>query len=138
MGWRDGSEIKSAWCSCRGPEFDSQHPRSSSQPLVTPVPVFWSTQTPGMDTVHVHTHMQQYTHPLFSNNANPTLQKHLFFSYQNGRSLSLITYWLESHSSGCVGREVLAKPLGKTLGSMDSCAHSLCLRSSALDTHHVA
>lgn len=28
---------KSTGCSCRGPRFDSQHPRGSSQPSVTPI-----------------------------------------------------------------------------------------------------
>jgi hypothetical protein len=30
-GWRDGSVVKSAGCSSRGPEFNSQQPHGSSQ-----------------------------------------------------------------------------------------------------------
>ena len=30
-GWRDGSNSKSAGCSSRGPEFNSQHPCGGSQ-----------------------------------------------------------------------------------------------------------
>lgn len=33
-----GSVVRSICCSCRGPEFDSQHLRDGSQPSVTPVP----------------------------------------------------------------------------------------------------
>lgn len=39
--------LRGACCSCRGPEFSSQHPHAGSQPPVTPVPggsdvLFWS------------------------------------------------------------------------------------------------
>ena len=34
VGWRDGSEVKSAGCSPRGPEFNSQHPHGDSQPSI--------------------------------------------------------------------------------------------------------
>jgi hypothetical protein len=30
QGWRDGSEVKSAGYSSRGPDFNSQHPHSGS------------------------------------------------------------------------------------------------------------
>ncbi|XP_055473142.1 ras-associated and pleckstrin homology domains-containing protein 1 isoform X7 [Psammomys obesus] len=30
-GWRDGSTVKNAFCSSRGPEFSSQHPRRATQ-----------------------------------------------------------------------------------------------------------
>jgi hypothetical protein len=33
-GWRDGSEVESADCSSRGPEFKSQQPHGGSQPSV--------------------------------------------------------------------------------------------------------
>lgn len=36
--WRDGSVLKNAVCSCRGPGFNSQHADGSSQPSVTLVP----------------------------------------------------------------------------------------------------
>jgi hypothetical protein len=36
-GWRDGPLVKSTGYSCRGPEFNSQQPRGSSRPPVTPV-----------------------------------------------------------------------------------------------------
>jgi hypothetical protein len=32
--WRDGSEVKSADCSSRGPEYNFQHPHGGSQPSV--------------------------------------------------------------------------------------------------------
>ena len=35
LGWRDGSAVKSAGCSSRGPEFNSQQPHGGSQPSVT-------------------------------------------------------------------------------------------------------
>jgi hypothetical protein len=34
-GWRDGSAVKSADCSSKGPEFKSQQPHGGSQPSVT-------------------------------------------------------------------------------------------------------
>ena len=33
-GWRDGSAVKSTYCSSRGPEFKSQQPHGGSQPSV--------------------------------------------------------------------------------------------------------
>lgn len=36
-GWRDGLTVKSTCCSCRGPEFGSQHPHCISPPFITPV-----------------------------------------------------------------------------------------------------
>jgi hypothetical protein len=32
--WRDGSAIKSTGCSCRGPEFSSQHPYDDGSQLL--------------------------------------------------------------------------------------------------------
>ena len=37
-GQKDGSVVTNTGCFFRGPRFDSQHPHSSSQPSVTPVP----------------------------------------------------------------------------------------------------
>jgi hypothetical protein len=34
LDWRDGSVVKSTYCSSRGPEFISQQPHSGSQPSV--------------------------------------------------------------------------------------------------------
>jgi hypothetical protein len=34
LGWKDASAVKSTDCSSRGPEFNSQQPRGSSQPSV--------------------------------------------------------------------------------------------------------
>jgi hypothetical protein len=39
---RDGSAIKSTDCSSRGHRFNSQHPHSSSQLCMTPVPENWT------------------------------------------------------------------------------------------------
>jgi hypothetical protein len=36
-GWGDGSEGKSAYSSCRGPRFSSQHPQGSLHLSVTPI-----------------------------------------------------------------------------------------------------
>jgi hypothetical protein len=33
-GWRDGSVIKSTYCSSEGPEFKSQQPHGGSQPSI--------------------------------------------------------------------------------------------------------
>ena len=35
---RDGSVVKSAYCSCRGPRLSSQHPHGGSQPSISTVP----------------------------------------------------------------------------------------------------
>jgi len=43
-----GSVVKSTCCSCRGPRFDSQHPRGGS-----PLPL-----APCTHVVHTHTHRQ--------------------------------------------------------------------------------
>ena len=41
-GWRDGSEVKSAGYSSRGPEFNFQQPHGGSQPsLVESDALFW-------------------------------------------------------------------------------------------------
>jgi hypothetical protein len=37
-GWRDRLVVKNTVCSSRGPRFNSQHPHSGSQLLMTPVP----------------------------------------------------------------------------------------------------
>lgn len=34
-GWRDGAEVTSTRCSCRGPRCGSQHPHQGSQPCTT-------------------------------------------------------------------------------------------------------
>jgi hypothetical protein len=47
-GEMDGSEFESTDCSSRGPGFNSQHPQSSSQLSVTPVPG---------DLIPSHTHI---------------------------------------------------------------------------------
>jgi hypothetical protein len=42
-GWRDGSVVKSADCSSKGPEFKYQKPHGGSQPSVTKSDaLFWS------------------------------------------------------------------------------------------------
>ena len=42
-GWKDGSVVKSAECSSRGPEFNAQQPHGGSQPSVMGSDaVFWS------------------------------------------------------------------------------------------------
>lgn len=38
MGQRDGSEVKSTFCFCRGPGFNSQNTHDRSQPSMSPVP----------------------------------------------------------------------------------------------------
>lgn len=38
IGRKDGSAVKSTCCFCRGPRFNTQHPRGISQPTVIPVP----------------------------------------------------------------------------------------------------
>lgn len=35
---KDEAEVKSAYCSCKGPRFSFQHPQDSSKSFVTPVP----------------------------------------------------------------------------------------------------
>jgi hypothetical protein len=43
MGWQDGSVVKSADCSSKGPEFKSQQPHGGSQPSVMKFDaLFWS------------------------------------------------------------------------------------------------
>jgi hypothetical protein len=45
-GWWDGSAVKSADCSSKGPEFKSQQPHGGSQPSVTKSDAyFWSIWT---------------------------------------------------------------------------------------------
>jgi hypothetical protein len=42
-GWQDGSVVKSADCSSKGPEFKSQQPHGGSQTSVTKSDaLFWS------------------------------------------------------------------------------------------------
>ena len=42
-GWQDGSVVKSADCSSKGPEFKSQQPHGGSQPSITKSDaLFWS------------------------------------------------------------------------------------------------
>jgi hypothetical protein len=64
-GWRDGSVVESTSCSCRGPEFNSQHPQDSSCLSVTAAP---EDMTPSSgiyrhctNTVHRYT-KRQNTH----------------------------------------------------------------------------
>lgn len=38
-GIEDGLEVKTPYCSSRGPRFSSQHLLGGSQPFVTPVPI---------------------------------------------------------------------------------------------------
>lgn len=50
-GWRNGSEVTHTWCSYRGQEPRSQHPRGGFQLSVTPVPkwcsaLFWIPRVP--------------------------------------------------------------------------------------------
>ena len=40
-GWRDGSAVKSTYCSSRVPEFNSQQAHGGSQPSVMRSDVFW-------------------------------------------------------------------------------------------------
>lgn len=64
-GWRNGSMVKSTYCSCRKPGFDFQHLSSSSQPPVTQVP---ETLLPSSGLhrcnhmVHIHSFIQANTH----------------------------------------------------------------------------
>lgn len=39
LNWREGSVVQNASCSCRRPEFGSQHLQGNSKPCVTPFPV---------------------------------------------------------------------------------------------------
>jgi hypothetical protein len=48
-GWRDGSEVKSTYCSSEGPEFKSQQPHGGSQP-----PVMRSDTLLKTATVYLH------------------------------------------------------------------------------------
>lgn len=48
-GCRDGSAVKKMYCSCRGPEFNSQHPNGDSQAPVIPA-------------LEDLTHLYAYTH----------------------------------------------------------------------------
>lgn len=65
-GWRDGSTVKSSYCSHRGPRFGSQHPSGISKPPITLVPedltfpcLCGSTQK--LTQAHPHTHTQTHT-----------------------------------------------------------------------------
>jgi hypothetical protein len=56
------SELKSTFCSSRGPRFSSQHPHSGSQPSnYRSNAIFWPLWAPDMHMVHIHT-CKQNTH----------------------------------------------------------------------------
>lgn len=62
-GCEDCSAVKNIYCSCRGPDFGSQHPHSCSKPFVTPAPggVLW----PPLhlhSTKHISTYRYTTTH----------------------------------------------------------------------------
>ena len=48
-GWRDGSEVKSTYCSSRGPKFNSQQPHGGLQPSkMRSGALFWCAGIHGM------------------------------------------------------------------------------------------
>lgn len=65
LGYRDDSAVKSTFRSCRGPEFSSQHPHSSSHGPETPGPGYRTPPRLPLNTQHacgLHTYMQAFTH----------------------------------------------------------------------------
>lgn len=65
MGRRDVVVVKSTFCFCRGPEFNSQYPHGYSQFSVIQIPSdpmpFLISRAPSMHTIHRHT-SKQNTH----------------------------------------------------------------------------
>lgn len=63
-GRRDSSEVKSSFCSCRGPRFGPQNPHGGSQPPVIPVlrDLISSSDIEGSSMHAVHIYTPRHTH----------------------------------------------------------------------------
>ena len=52
--WRDGSEVRSTDCSCRGPKFNSQQPHDGSQLSVTGSDALFCCIRRQLQCTHIH------------------------------------------------------------------------------------
>lgn len=113
QGWKDGSGIKSTYCSHRTPEFSFQHPQ---QP-VTPTPGDLTHLTPvdNYTQVHIPTHSYNFSHSRRSDTSDPSGHLHA-----TAHSHTLV-------SSFCSSRRSDTSHL---CGHLHATAHSLFLMSS--------